>query len=97
MHNHARFKSTKDGRFILWRSLHLGTRGPAGSEYLLEDTEEVRTLSYDTQRQAECYLQWKLCQRECSPLFGREATHGSVTRWPTLLEISLPDWKEIMG
>jgi hypothetical protein len=55
LHNHARFKTSE--RFDMYRSLHLGGRGYAGSEYYLVDKARDKATGFDTQRDVNAYLE----------------------------------------
>ena len=57
MHNHAKFKVSKNGTWTLWRSLHLGTRGWAGSEYYLERTSDGKMFGFDRQRDIPAWFE----------------------------------------
>lgn len=48
MRNHTKFK--EGGGFILWRNVHAGMRGAAGSEYIIERLSDGRCFSQDTQK-----------------------------------------------
>lgn len=54
-HTHALFKFAEG--WSLYRSLHLGTRGPAGSEYRLVRESDGRSWGFDTQRDLKRWLE----------------------------------------
>ena len=45
---YAEFKQAEG--FILWKALHMGTRGYGGSEYVLQDLTTGRFYSRDAQK-----------------------------------------------
>ena len=100
-HNHARYKTTADGRFVMWKNLHFGTRGNAGSEYLVSDeTNEFKTRSFDNQMTAECLVQNRVYGLELAPFFGTSdgfcaAKDGHVKNQKKLFTVTHPEYKEI--
>jgi hypothetical protein len=95
-HNHARYKTTEDGRFVMWRNLHFGTYGNAGSEYLVTDSEgEFKTFTADNQMMCECYVQFRMNNKEFGPYFGNLARDGKVNGEKKLFNVTLKEWKSI--
>jgi len=56
LHNHAVFKEAKE--YKLYRSLHLGTRGYAGSEYILVRIADSKRWEFETQRDLKTWLKY---------------------------------------
>jgi len=97
-HNHARYKTTVDGRFVMWKSLHFGSRGSAGTVYIVTDsTDEFPNKHFDTVKQCECYVQFRVNGLELAPWFGSTARDGDVKDAVKLLTVAHPEYKEILG
>ena len=88
-HNHALyalagFATPSTPRFKVYRSLHLGTRGPAGSEYIVVDAERQdrhgneHQTSFDNQSGVKCYIAKHWQGLECAPWFGPAARDGHI-------------------
>ncbi len=100
--NHALYKSTRDGRFELLRSLHLGQRGGAGGEeyivvdvFNVNDNDKAKTFHCVSQKMAECYVQLRKFSRECSPWFGSDARDGGVAEYDKEFTVNESEWKDI--
>jgi len=92
-HSHANYRQSPCGRFIVEKSLHFGTRGPAGSVYVVVDSQgEFKDYHADKMSYVECYLHKRLFGRELAPWFGKDAEP-----WKNYGKISVPhpEWKTI--
>ena len=82
-----------NGRFNIFKHLHLGTYGYQGNnEYYVEDTQTDTVRNVDTIEIVKCVIVKERYGLECSPYFGVTAKDGDIKDLNIKLD-KIKNWK----